>query len=92
MGKLDTAIQSVTDRLVRAGVQLTKEQIYGEIRIEPKSVPLAQMTGFETAQRIEQDGRLSKYYVVQVPAGDPAVRDRPTDNVEYGISPIKVRR
>lgn len=92
MGKSDIERQNVTDRLVRAGVRLTKEQIHGEIRIEPKSVRLTQMMGFETAQRIEQDGRLSKYYVVRLPSGDPAVRERPIDNIEYGVSPIKVRR
>ena len=92
MGKLDIQRQNVTDRLVRAGVKLTKEQMPGEIRIDPKSVRLTQMMGFQTVRRIEQDGRLSNYYVVQLPTGDPSVRDRPTDNIEYGISPIKVRR
>lgn len=92
MGKSDTAIQSITGRLVRAGVKLTKEQMPGEIRIDPKSVRLTQMMGFQTAQRIEQDGRLSKYYVVQLAKGDPSVRERATDDIEYGISPMRVRR
>lgn len=92
MAKSDLEIQNVTDRLVRAGVKLAKEQMPGEIRIDPKSVRLTQMMGFQTGRRIEQGGRLSKYYVVQLPSGDPSVRERPTDGIEYGISPMRIRR
>lgn len=92
MAKSDMERQNVTDRLVRAGVKLTKEQMPGEIRIDPKSERLTQMMGFQTVRRIGQDGRLSKYCVVELPKGDPSVRGRPTDNIEYGISPIRIRR
>ena len=78
---------NIIQRLERAGVKLL-EGPPGEIRVDLKSQRLTEMMGYPTARQISPDGGLSNFCVVKLPGGDPSVRARPTDGVEYGRSPI----
>ena len=81
--------QNIIDKLVHSGAKLL-EGPPGEIRVDLKSQRLVEMMGYSTVRPVES-GVLSNFCVIQF-RNDPSVRPKPTENIEYGVSPIRVRR
>ena len=88
MVKSSVEIQNHIDRLKNSGARLV-ESPPGEIRIDPRSQRLVEMMGYSLVRPLSPGGDLSNFYVVQLP-NDPNIRPKPTDGIEYGVSPIRV--